>query len=55
MIIELICIPFILIAKGLISLIPILGLGVNSIVSVLNMLMRALNFFPVEVWVMCIR
>lgn len=54
MIIELICSPFILIAKGLISLIPILGLGVNSVVSVLNLLMTGLNFFPVELWVMCI-
>lgn len=54
MIIELICSPFILIAKGLISLIPVLGLGVNSVVSVLNLLMTGLNFFPVELWVMCI-
>lgn len=54
MIIELICTPFILIAKGLISLIPILSLGVNSIVAVLNMIMTALNFFPIELWVMCI-
>lgn len=54
MIIELICTPFILIAKGLISLIPVLGLGVNSIVSVMNLLLTGLNFFPVELWVMCI-
>lgn len=54
MIIQLICAPFILIAKGLISLIPVLGLGVNSIVSVMNLLLVGLNFFPVELWVMCI-
>ena len=54
MIIELICFPFISIIKGLISLIPVLGLGVNSIVSVMNLLLTALNFFPVESWVMVV-
>lgn len=54
MIIELICTPFILIAKGLINMIPILGLGVNSVVAVLNLLMTGLNFFPIELWVLCI-
>lgn len=54
MIIQLICSPFILIAKGLINLIPYLGLGVNSVVSVLNLLFIGLNFFPVELWVMCL-
>ena len=54
MIIQLICEPFILIAKGLINLIPYLSLGVNSVVSVLNLVLVGLNFFPVELWVMCI-
>lgn len=54
MIIELICTPFILIARGLINLIPYLSLGVNSIVSVMNLLLTGLNFFPIELWVMCI-
>lgn len=54
MIIELICTPFILIAKGLINLIPYFGIGVNSIVSVMDLLLIGLNFFPIELWVMCI-
>lgn len=54
MIIELICTPFILMAKGAISLIPVLGLGVNSVVAVMNLLLTGLNFFPVELWVMVI-
>ena len=54
MIIELICTPFILIAKGLINLIPYLGIGVNSIVSVMDLLLIGLNFFSIELWVICI-
>ena len=50
MIIQLICSPFILIARGLINLIPYLGLGVNSVVSVLNLLIVGLNFFPLELY-----
>lgn len=54
MIIELICTPFVLMAKGLISLIPVLGLGVNSVTAVMNLILTGLNFFPVELWVMVI-
>jgi len=41
-------------AKGIISILPYLSLPVNSIVSVINLLMVGLNFFPVELWVMTI-
>lgn len=54
MIIELICTPLILIAKGIINILPFLSLPINSIVAVMNLLMVGLNFFPIELWVMTI-
>lgn len=54
MIIQLICTPLILMAKGIISILPLLSLPVNSIVAVINLLMVGLNFFPIELWVMTI-
>lgn len=54
MIIQLICSPLILMAKGIINILPILSLPVNSIVAVTNLLMVGLNFFPIEVWYMVI-
>lgn len=54
MIIQLICTPLILMAKGIINVLPFLSLPANSIVAVLNLLMVGLNFFPIELWVMTI-
>lgn len=54
MIIELICTPLILIAKGIINILPFLSLPANSIVAVINLLMVGLNFFPIELWIMTI-
>ena len=54
MIVELICAPLILAIKGFISLLPILQLPANSIVSAVNLIMTGLNFFPVETWIMCL-
>lgn len=50
MITELICLPFILLANGVIALIPVLTYIPTSIVDTLNMLLKAMQFFPVEVW-----
>lgn len=54
MIIQLICSPLILMAKGIINILPFLSLPINSIVAVINLLMVGLNFFPIELWIMVI-
>lgn len=54
MIIELICTPFVLIAHGVIALIPILTYIPTSIVDTINMLMKAMQFFPTDVWFVAI-
>lgn len=50
MIVELICSPFILLAHGVIALIPILTYIPTSIVDTLNLLLKAMQFFPTDVW-----
>lgn len=54
MIIELICTPLLLFAKGIITIIPILTYIPNSIVSTLDLLLKAMQFFPSDVWIMVI-
>ena len=54
MIIQLICTPLILMAKGIINILPLLSLPANFTVSVVNLLMVGLNFFPIELWIMVI-
>ena len=54
MIIELICTPFFLIANGIISLIPVLDNLSSSIVDTLSLLIKAMSFFPSDVWAMAI-
>lgn len=53
-IVELICGPLIFMAKGIINMLPILSLPINSLVAVINLLMVGLNFFPIELWIMVI-
>lgn len=54
MIIELICTPLLLFAKGIIAIIPVLTYIPNSIVSTISLLIKAMQFFPSDVWIMVI-
>ena len=54
MIIKLICSPFILMINGIIELLPILNFNTNSMVSLTNLIVTGMNFFPAEVWIMII-
>ena len=54
MIVEMICYPFILLAHGVIALLPVLTYIPNSVVSTINLLMKAMQFFPTDVWFMTI-
>ena len=54
MIIKLICSPFILMINGIIELLPILNFNTNSMVSLINLIVTGMNFFPAEVWIMVI-
>ena len=54
MIIELICTPLLLFAKGIIAILPVLTYIPNSIVSTLDLLIKAMQFFPTDVWIMVI-
>lgn len=52
MILEGICMPFIWIIEGLINMLPILTYLPTSIVDTISLLMKAMQFFPSDVWVM---
>lgn len=54
MIIEAICMPFFWLINGLITMIPILTYLPTSLVDTINLLMKAMQFFPSDVWVMVI-
>lgn len=54
MIIEAICMPFILIIKGIISLLPILTYIPTSIIDTTTLLIKAMQFFPTDVWIIVI-
>lgn len=54
MIVELICAPFFLLAQGIISLIPVLNELPTTIVDTLSLLIKAMSFFPSDVWAMAI-
>lgn len=54
MIIELICAPLFLLVRGILSLIPVLTYIPNSIVDTVTMLIKAMQFFPFDVWFICI-
>lgn len=54
MIIELICAPLLLIVRGVISVIPILTYIPTSIADTITMIIQAMQFFPFDVWFICI-
>lgn len=54
MIIELICLPLLIFAKGIISIFPVLTYLPNSIVDTLDLLLKAMQFFPSDVWIIVI-
>lgn len=54
MIIKLICSPFFLLIDGIIGLMPVLTYIPTSIVDTINLLMKAMQFFPSDVWIMAI-
>ena len=54
MIIELICAPFFLIAQGIIALIPVSDSLAPSLVDTISLLVKAMSFFPPDVWALSI-
>lgn len=54
MILQAICMPFFLIVNGIIGLLPVLTYIPTSIVDTINLLMKAMQFFPTDVWIMTI-
>lgn len=50
MIIELLCTPLFAICDFVIWLLPIFTYVPTSVVDTINMLMKAMQFFPTEVW-----
>ena len=54
MIVKLLCSPFFLMANGLIALLPVLTYIPTSIVDTLSLLLKAMQFFPTDVWIMVI-
>lgn len=54
MIIKLICEPFFLLIDGVIALMPVLTYIPTSIVDTVSLLLKAMQFFPVDVWIMAI-
>ena len=54
MIIELICSPLLLIVRGILSTIPILTYIPTSISNTITLLLKAMQFFPFDVWFICI-
>lgn len=55
MIIQLLCTPLLVFSKGIIAVLPILTYIPNSIVSTLDLILKAMQFFPTDVWIMVIR
>lgn len=54
MIIELICLPLLIFSKGIIGMIPVLTYIPTSIVNTTELLIKAMQFFPSDVWIMVI-
>lgn len=54
MIIELICSPLLLIVKGILSSISVLTYIPTSIVDTITLLVKGMQFFPFDVWFLCI-
>lgn len=54
MVIQLICTPLILLIKGAIALLPVLTYIPENIINTIEMLKKAMLFFPTDVWVIVI-
>lgn len=54
MIIELICLPLLALAKLIIGLIPAIEYIPNSVSDTISLLVKAMQFFPEDVWVLAI-
>lgn len=54
MLLKLLCAPFLGIVYGFINLIPILKIPVERTAGLVSMISTALNFFPADVWIMCL-
>lgn len=54
MIIELICMPLLLLVRGVLNVIPVLNYIPQSIADTISMLVKAMQFFPFDVWFICI-
>lgn len=54
MIVELLCSPFVLLANGIIALIPVINYVPTSIVDTVTLLLKAMQFFPTDVWIVTI-
>ena len=54
MIVEMLCTPLLLFSKGVILMLPVLTFIPNSVVSTLDLILKAMQFFPIDVWIMVI-
>lgn len=54
MIIKLICAPFVLLVKALLSAISFQIVIPASIADTITLLVKAMQFFPFDVWVLCL-
>lgn len=54
MIVELICTPLLLLVRGILSVIPVLNYIPTSIADTITLLLKAMQFFPFDVWFICI-
>ena len=54
MILELICLPLLALSKFIIGLIPAIEYIPNSIADTISLLVKAMQFFPSDVWILAI-
>ena len=54
MIIEMVCIPLLLFSKGFIGMLPVFDSLPNNIASTIDLILKAMQFFPSDVWIMVI-
>lgn len=54
MLVKLFLAPAILLIRSLIELLPILQLPAERVAGLFNMIVTALNFFPVDCWLLCL-
>ena len=54
MIIDMICTPLLLFGIAFIALLPVLEYIPDSIISTLDMIIKAMQFFPLDTWIIVI-